>query len=236
MSIWALGALYEFYRIANATGKCCPLILLGLALSLFLIMQPLFVQPDITWLALTLAVIIPLIWVMLKRDKSTAFVSWAWTLAGVMYLGWLASHYVALRNLDFGREWVIFALFTTFVSDSSAYFIGRASGRHPLAPSISPRKTWEGAIGGLAGAVIASLALQWWLKLPLSYLGVALLGALASLFGQAGDLVESLFKRNTGAKDSSQALPGHGGFLDRIDSVVFTGVLVYYFVLILHRI
>jgi phosphatidate cytidylyltransferase len=84
--------------------------------------------------------------------------------------------------------------------------------------------------------VIASLALQWWLKLPLSYLGVALLGALASLFGQAGDLVESLFKRNTGAKDSSQALPGHGGFLDRIDSVVFTGVLVYYFVLILHRI
>ncbi len=230
MAIWALGALYEFYRIANATGKCCPLTYPGLALALLLIVQPLFHQPALGGPALALAVIVPLVWVMLQKDKSVAFVSWAWTLAGIMYLGWLASHYVALRGMDFGREWVIFALFCTFMSDSSAYFVGRAIGRHRMAPAISPNKTWEGAAGGLAGTVLASLFLQWWLKLPVSYAEIALLGAAVSIFGQVGDLVESLFKRNTGAKDSSRALPGHGGFLDRIDSIVFAGVAVYYYV------
>jgi phosphatidate cytidylyltransferase len=101
-----------------------------------------------------------------------------------------------------------------------------------LAPAISPKKTWEGAIGGIAGAVIASILLQWWLRLPISNVEIAILGAAVSLFGQIGDLVESLFKRNTGAKDSSQVLPGHGGFLDRIDSVVFAGLLVYYYVIL----
>jgi len=228
MSIWALGALFEFYRIANATGKCCPLTYPGLVLAFLLIIMPVFDQPALSWLVLTLSVVAPLVWVMMQRDKSIAFVSWAWTLAGIMYLGWLASHYVALRGLEFGREWCLFALFTTFVSDSSAYFVGRAVGRRPLAPSISPRKTWEGALGGLFGAVLASFLFQRWLALPLSYLGAALLAAAVSVFGQVGDLVESLFKRNTGAKDSSQALPGHGGFLDRIDSIVFAGALVYY--------
>ena len=231
MAIWALGALFEFYRIAGATGKCCPLTYPGLALALLLIIQPLFDRPGLDWLALSLAVILPLIWVMLQRDISTAFVSWAWTLAGIMYLGWLASHYIALRGLDYGREWVIFTLFATFVSDSSAYFVGRAVGRHQMSPAISPKKTWEGAAGGIIGAVIASIILQWWLNLPVSYIEIALLGAAVSAFGQIGDLVESLFKRNTGAKDSSNALPGHGGFLDRIDSVVFAGALVYYYVM-----
>ena len=232
MSVWALGALFEFYRIANATGKCCPLTYPGLLLAFLIIAQPVFGRPEITWLAITTAIVVPLIWVMLLRDKSVAFVSWAWTLAGIMYLGWLASHYVALRGLEYGKEWVIFALFTTFVSDSAAYFVGSAIGRHKLAPAISPKKTWEGAIGGIAGAVIASILLQWWLRLPISNVEIAILGAAVSLFGQIGDLVESLFKRNTGAKDSSQVLPGHGGFLDRIDSVVFAGLLVYYYVIL----
>jgi phosphatidate cytidylyltransferase len=234
MSIWALGALYEFYRIANATGKCCPLTYPGLALALLLVLQPISHRTDLQWLSLTLAIVLPLIWVMFQRDKSTAFVSWAWTLAGIMYLGWLTAHYVALRELTFGKEWVIFALFTTFISDSSAYFVGGALGRHKLAPTISPKKTWEGAAGGVAGAILGSLIRQWGLKLPVSYGEIAMLAAIGSIFAQIGDLVESLFKRNTGAKDSGQVLPGHGGFLDRIDSVVFAGLVVYYYVIFIH--
>jgi len=229
MSFWALNALYEFYRAVQTTGKGRPLIIPGLALALLLIIQPLFDRPDLERLVLVLAVTVPMVWIMLRHDKTTAFASWTWTLAGIIYLGWLVSHYITLRGMDYGREWAIFALFTTFVSDSSAYFIGRTLGRHRLAPMISPRKTWEGAIGGVVGAVMASFLLQWWLKLPTSYTGIALLAAIVSVFGQVGDLAESLFKRNTGAKDSGQMLPGHGGFLDRIDSIVFAGPIVYFY-------
>ncbi|MCL2149706.1 MAG: phosphatidate cytidylyltransferase [Dehalococcoidia bacterium] len=230
MAIWALGALYEFYRIICAAGKCRPLTYPGLALAFLLIVQPLIDLPDSSRLVLALAVVIPLVWLMFQRDKDAAFANWAWTLAGIMYLGWLVSPYIALRGLDYGREWVIFALFTTFVSDSTAYFVGRALGRHRLAPIISPRKTWEGAAGGVMGAMLASFILQSWLKLPVSYIGLAALAAVVSVFGQIGDLVESLFKRNTNAKDSSRALPGHGGFLDRIDSIIFAGLTVYFYV------
>ena len=132
-----------------------------------------------------------------------------------------------IRGMDYGRELVIFALFTTFISDSAAYFIGRTIGRHRLAPAISPRKTWEGAIGGVICTAIASLVLQRWLGLPLSYQVVAVLAVAVSVFGQIGDLAASLFKRNAGAKDSSQVIPGHGGFLDRIDSIIFAGLVVY---------
>jgi len=231
MAFWALGALYEFFRIAHSTGKGRPLIFPGLILALLIIIQPLFTISGSERLTLTLAAVIPMAWVMLRRDKTAAFASWIWTLAGIIYLGWLPSHYVALRGLDFGREWVIFALFITFVSDSAAFFVGRAIGRHYLAPTISPKKTWEGAVGGVVGATVASLVLQRWLGLPISYVGIAILAMAVSVFGQVGDLAESLFKRNTGAKDSGQTIPGHGGFLDRIDSVVFAGLVVYFYVI-----
>jgi len=231
MVIWATGALYEFYRIAQATGKCHPLIYPGLILAALLIIQPLFDLLGSDRLVLAIAVIGPIIWIMLRRDKSTAFASWIWTLAGIIYLGWLVSHFVALRGLDYGREWVVFALFVTFISDSTAYFVGRALGRHRMAPTISPRKTWEGAVGGVIGAILTSFILQWWLGLPIGYVGIGILAAAVSVFGQIGDLMASLFKRNSGAKDSGQAIPGHGGFLDRIDSVIFAGLVVYFYVI-----
>ena len=230
MAIWALSALYEFYRTAQATGKCRPLIYPGLALALLIVIQPLFDLSGLDRLVLALAVAIPIVIIMLRRDKTTAFASWIWTLAGIIYLGWLVSHYIAIRGMDYGREWIIFTLFTTFISDSASYFTGRAFGRHRMAPAISPRKTWEGAAGGMICAALVSLALQRWLQLPTGYISIAILAATVSIFGQIGDLVESLFKRNTGAKDSSQALPGHGGFLDRIDSVVFAGLVVYFYI------
>lgn len=234
VAIWGLCALYEFYRIAVSSGKARPLTYIGLLLALGFIIQPHFDWPDSSQALLTLTVALPLVLVMLRRDKSTAFTGWAWTLAGVLYLGWLTSRYVALRELPYGREWVIFALFITFASDSSAYFVGRLLGRHKMAPNISPGKTWEGAAGGVAGAVAIGLLLAWITKLPISYFGAALLSIATSIAGQVGDLAESLFKRNTGVKDASNAIPGHGGFLDRIDSVVFAGLVVYYYALLGH--
>ena len=138
---------------------------------------------------------------------------------------------MALRGLDSGRDWVFLALFITFASDTTAFFAGRAWGKHRLAPRISPRKTWEGAVAGVLGAIIASLALVIFFNLPLSHWQAGLLGLLVSVFGQLGDLAESLFKRNMGVKESGKLLPGHGGALDRIDSVVFASVVAYYFVL-----
>jgi phosphatidate cytidylyltransferase len=238
VAIWGLLAVFEFYKMVAAT-KVPPLTYFGLIWTLFFILSPHFDYAIITPILLTSAVILPLIW-LLRKPQPEAFTSWVWTIAGILYLGWLLSHFVALRGLDAGRNWVFFALFTTFASDTTAFFVGRALGRHPLAPHISPSKTWEGAIAGILGAIIISLCFipPTPLSLPLNYGQAILLGFLVSVFGQLGDLIESLLKRNTGVKDSSQLMPGpsqlipgHGGFLDRIDSVVFAGVVVYYYVI-----
>jgi phosphatidate cytidylyltransferase len=148
----------------------------------------------------------------------------------------MLSHYVTLRELSHGRELVLFALFSTFACDTVAYFIGRAWGRHLMAPSISPKKTWEGAIAGFIGAIAAAAALRGLLnlgdwELPLSYSQTIVVGCLIGFFAQLGDLLESLVKRRAGAKDSGRLIPGHGGILDRIDSLVFTGAIVYYYVI-----
>ena len=177
--------------------------------------------------------VLSLVWLLVRQRREGAFISWAWTLGGILYVGWLLSYFVGLRGLEDGRNWVFLAILVTFGSDTAAYFVGKALGRHKLAPRISPGKTWEGTIAGFAGAIVISLlfTLSTPLQLPIGYGQAVLLGFLISLFGQLGDLAESLLKRNTGVKDSGSLLAGHGGFLDRIDSIVFAGVVVYYYVL-----
>ena len=238
VAIWGLLAAFEFYKMVAGT-KVPPLTYFGLIWTLLFILsrdsellsiiEPHFETALLTPLLLTSAVVLSLIRLLVRPPKQEAFVGWIWTLAGILYLGWMLSHLVAIRGLDDGRDWVFLALLATFASDTAAYFVGRAWGTSKLAPRISPGKTWEGAIAGLIGAIIVSLLFT--LTLPLELWQAILLGFLISSFGQIGDLVESLFKRNMGVKDSSQLLPGHGGFLDRIDSVVFAGVVVYYYVI-----
>jgi len=239
VAIWGLLAAYEFYKIVSAS-KVPPLTYLGLFWTLIFIISPHYklIFPQVEYqvfmpLLLTLTVVSALIWAVLRRQKDGAFVGWVWTIAGVLYIGWLLSHFPALRGLEEGRNWVYFALFITFASDSAAFLVGRKIGRHLLAPSISPKKTWEGAAAGVLAAAAVSLIfiLPTPLKLPLLLWQAIVLGMLVSILGQLGDLAESLFKRNMGVKDSGKILPGHGGFLDRIDSVVFAGVVVYYFAL-----
>ncbi|MCK5577803.1 MAG: phosphatidate cytidylyltransferase [Dehalococcoidales bacterium] len=235
VSVWGVLAALEFYRIVASSGsRVSPLTGIGLAWTLFFILSPLFDYAYLNEILLTSAVVLPLLWLLSRRQQEGAFLSWAWTLAGIFYVGWLLGHFVALRELEFGREWVLLALFITFASDSAAYFVGRAWGRHRLAPAISPKKTREGALGGVLAAIAAGPLLVLILDLPISYAGVIPLALAISILGQAGDLIESLFKRNMGVKESGNTLPGHGGFLDRMDSVVFAGVAVYYYVVLLN--
>ncbi len=232
VALWGLLAAFEFYRMA-ATSRVSPLTYFGLIWTLLFIIRPHFDDTALTPLLLTSAIILSLIWLLLRRQKDGAFIGWAWTMGGILYIGWLLSHFVTLRGLDDGRNWVFLALFSTFASDTAAFFVGRALGKHRMAARISPGKTWEGAIAGVFGAMIVSLlfTLSTPLQLPLIYWQALLLGLLVSVFGQLGDLVESLLKRNTGVKESGRLIPGHGGVLDRIDSIVFAGIVVYYYVI-----
>jgi phosphatidate cytidylyltransferase len=227
VAIWGLLAVFEFYRLV-AVSEVRSLTAFGLLWTLLFILSPHFDYDFTVPLLLTSAIVLSLVWLVLRPQKEGVFLGWVWAIAGILYVGWLLSFLVGLR-LDAGRNWVFFALFTTFGSDTIAFFVGRALGRHRLAPSISPNKTWEGAIGGVFGAIIVSLlfTLPTPLNLPLSYGQAILLGLLVSVFGQFGDLVESLLKRNMGVKESGNMVPGHGGFLDRMDSVVFAGIVVY---------
>jgi phosphatidate cytidylyltransferase len=233
VAIWGGLAVLEFYgAVAGSRQKVQPLTYFGLVWTVLFIFGPLFGWAYTNPALLTSAVVLPPVWLLLRQQKEVAFLSWAWTMVGILYVGWLLSHYVALRELASGRDWVFFALFTTFASDSAAYFVGRAWGNHRLAPSISPGKTWEGAGGGILAAIAVGAILTLLPDLPIGYAQAIPLALAVSVFGQLGDLVESLFKRNMGVKDSGKALPGHGGFLDRMDSVLFAGVVVYYYVVL----
>jgi len=243
MVVFGILAALEFYRMV-AISKAPPLTYFGLIWTAFFILSrnsellsilESHFNPDLLMpLLLASAVVLSLIGLLARRQKEGAFTSWAWTIAGILYVGWLLSYLVALRGLDGGRNWVFFVLFVTWVSDTTAFFIGRRFGRHKLAPSISPGKTWEGTIGGICGAILMSILFftPTPFYLPLIYWQAILLGVLVSIFGQVGDFVESLLKRNMGVKDSGKLMPGHGGILDRIDSIVFAGIVVYYYALL----
>ncbi len=156
--------------------------------------------------------------------------SWAATVAAAGYPGALLASGFALRNGPDGLMWLSYAIAVAFASDTAAYVIGRRFGRHRLAPALSPGKTWEGAAAGVGGAVLVSAALVWILDLDgLPLLTAIALGAALSVLGQIGDLGESRLKRFAGVKDSGVLLPGHGGVLDRLDSliVIIPAVFLY---------
>jgi phosphatidate cytidylyltransferase len=225
--IWGLLAVLEFYRITGVT-KFLPLTVFGALATVLFITYPHCTFSSVIPFLLTGIVTLSLVVLVFLRQRDGIFAAWTWMMGGVLYVGWLLGLLVALR-LEAGRDWLYLVLFATFGSDTAAYFIGRFFGRHKLAPGISPGKTWEGAIAGVIGGVIVSLlfTLDTPLLLPISYGRAIFLGVIISVFGQLGDLAESLLKRNTGVKDSGSLMPGHGGLLDRMDSVVFAGAAVY---------
>jgi phosphatidate cytidylyltransferase len=243
----AIICLLELFA-AFAAGGFRPRVGLGLATSVALVvavaLQP-FVGFGLLPLVLTLALLASLLGELLRDDPANALASWALTLAGSLYIGWLLSHFILMRQLDIplrpapltplqiesGAAWVYLTMAITFLQDTAAYFVGRSLGRHKLAPRLSPKKTWEGALGGLAGAIGGSLLSIVLLGLPVS-LGVGmLLGLVGGVIGPLGDLAESWIKRQVGVKDAGSLIPGHGGVLDRADSLLFTAPALYYLIL-----
>jgi phosphatidate cytidylyltransferase len=185
------------------------------------------VQADLLRPLLTGLIISTLIWALYdKGEHPTA--DWGINVASALYLGFMLGHFVSLRVRSDGLQWMALALVMTWVCDTMAYFVGSALGKHKLWPRISPKKTWEGLIGGTVGALIAGPLLGGWL-VGLNWWQGLVLGALVAAADPFGDLAVSLFKRMAHAKDSSHLIPGHGGVLDRLDSLLFTVPIVTYF-------
>jgi phosphatidate cytidylyltransferase len=191
-------------------------------------------------LALTIAIVAALIERLARSSKERYLADTSVTVWALVYPGWLLGYFLWLRNLplagsgaipsarlETGVVLVYLVLILTWSYDSVAYVVGSAVGRHKLFPRISPSKTVEGALGGVAGSVAAALISRATLAPFLRPGEAVLLGVLLGAAAQAGDVVESMFKRSMGAKDSSNLIPGHGGFLDRFDSLLFTGPVFY---------
>ncbi|MCH8089996.1 MAG: phosphatidate cytidylyltransferase [Chloroflexi bacterium] len=225
----AIAALHELYFLISKRWTR-PFLLLGTFWTTAFLINSLFGGTKTMPIVAGAAVILSLPILPLRRRWREDLVPWAWTIAGAFLLGWTLSHLLLLRQLASGREWVLFTLFTIFAADASAYFVGKALGRHKLAPRISPKKTWEGAIGGMAGALLIGLLIHYSLGLPVETAQVLGIAATIAVASTLGDLSESYLKRWVGAKEAGSWVPGHGGLLDRLDSVVLTVVVVYYYV------
>ena len=153
--------------------------------------------------------------------------------SGLLLVAFPLSFAIRLDGLGAqGPALLLFALVIVWASDTVAYFVGRAIGNHPLAPRLSPKKTWEGAVAGFAGSLLVPLAFMPWVNVSLFHLlGMA---ALANVAGQVGDLLESGYKRSAGIKDSGRLLPGHGGVLDRIDALILAVPVVWYYWILIY--
>jgi len=150
----------------------------------------------------------------------------AWMIAGPLYIGLLAT-LGRLHMRDNGGGWVVLTMMLAWWGDTGGYFAGRAFGKHKLYEKVSPKKTIEGSIGGLAGSVLGALCAHYWYLQALPLVDGIILALIAGALGQAGDLCESLIKRSTGVKDSGFIVPGHGGLLDRVDALVFTSAATW---------
>jgi phosphatidate cytidylyltransferase len=164
------------------------------------------------------------------EDRRDRYRQLGWTLLGAFYIGYLIPHFALLFALPSGREWVIFVLLVVMAGDTSGYFVGTFLGKKKLAPRISPGKTVEGALGSIGASLLGGVVGSRILSVATPWPEAVLLSLLLSVLGQAGDLFESWIKRVFSVKDSGRLLPGHGGLLDRMDSLIFAVVFTTYYV------
>jgi len=219
--------LVEYFHMAfgDRWGLQVIGVAAGLVVAYPMLIQPEFVRPPPV-LALTFAILF-VVFLFTRADLQERYQELGVTVVGVLYLGYLFPHYAVLYGQ--GKEWVLWVLFAVFAGDTLAYFVGMAVGRRRLYPEVSPGKTMAGAAGSLVGTVVTgAVAGQWLLGVPVAHL--ISLSIVLSVFGQAGDLFESWIKRTFESKDSGFIIPGHGGLMDRLDSLIFPGVVGTYYV------
>ena len=233
VTVGILLGLYEFYRLYYQTPRRLEIVfgmIGGFLLAVMFYRQS--GSPSIgmerEWVS-GLIVTGLLLQLFGKKDLKNTLSDGAVLVLGVFYVSWFLGHLILLRNMARGEYLIFFVFLVTWSCDTGAYYTGRLLGRRPLAPQVSPNKTVEGAIGGMVGCLASAVLARWWFLPDLSLQDAVGLGLLLGILAQLGDLVESMFKRSAGVKDSGRLFPAHGGILDKVDSLIFTAPAFYYY-------
>lgn len=224
-------AQYEYYRLHFAARWSSSM---GVGLALGLLVTAAFAVPGhLSGQALVTLIMATILLNQLiaGRNVKSGFHDTAVLVFGVFYIAWLLSHLISIRQFEEGVFLIFFLFLVTWTNDTAAYYCGTLWGRHHMAPVISPKKTWEGAAGGLLGSLAIAFACRAWFLPSLSAADAFWLGLLLGIAAPLGDLCESILKRSAGVKNSGSLIPGHGGILDRIDSLIFTTPAFYYYLL-----
>ncbi len=228
-------AAWEFGRIFRVAGyHASTYLLVG---GVFFLLASRNFLPSLAPAVLTICILAAMTWHLLDYEKGgdLSATDFAITVTGIVYLGWVGSYLIDLRNLDQGVWWFFLVLSSVWLADSFAFFIGVRFGRHRLSPRLSPKKSWEGYMGGILFGTLGTAGLAvWWATLGgpdvTWWQGIGM-GAMLSILTTLGDLGESMIKRQAGVKDLSNIMPGHGGVFDRIDSWLW-GATIGYFIII----
>jgi phosphatidate cytidylyltransferase len=227
-------AAWEYWRMFYRGGYR-PSVFLIVAGAMILCLARFLWDINVSALVLTLAILVIMavqVFIFANGD-TTGAVDFNINIGGVIYLGWIGSYLISLRNMPDGFWWFLLVLPITWISDGGAYLVGRRLGRHKMAPNVSPNKSWEGYVAGIITGIIGAtlLAALWHLRAPIiTPLKGLILGAVISIVSPLGDLGESMLKRGFGIKDSSNLIPGHGGILDRVDSWLWAAPLGFYMI------
>ena len=220
----------EYVKILQHKGFY-PSLKVILLSDLFLAAIAYLQRFDLVAVALIFCPIVTFMWVLFK-GRQPYIANVATTILGFVYCGWFPLHLMFLRDLSCekyssGLGFVVVMFTAILMTDIGCYYAGRHLGKHKLAPVVSPNKTIEGSVGGALAAIVSSVVVCYFIGV--NWVVALILGFLSTMFAQIGDLCESLIKRDAGVKDSGDTLPGHGGFLDRCDSFVFTIPVIFYF-------
>jgi phosphatidate cytidylyltransferase len=225
--------LWEFNGLSEGMGSRAPAWLL-FPLGLFFAFSGTLLKGIDVTLVLALALVGGLAAFLVVPGRRQGLSRWAMGMAGALYVGMPFNFYLLLyTSKPHGLEWTLFTIFAVVLSDAAALLVGSRIGRHPFFANVSPNKTLEGAIAGVFGAVIVML-IGVSAVIGVSPVHAIVLGLLVGISAEVGDLVESQMKRLADVKDSSHLIPGHGGVLDRIDSILFPPILVYFYVTVFH--
>lgn len=178
-----------------------------------------------------LFLVFALLFLFRVRNITTAAREIAYAVLGFIYIPFLLMHLVMLHRTTYGWQWLLVIMLIVMTNDTAAYYTGSAFGKHRLYPLISPKKSVEGALGGLAGSICGTILAKFTFFPELPLADAVITAVVIGILGQTGDLFESLLKRSFGVKDSGSIIPGHGGVLDRMDSIIFAAPAMYYYVI-----
>ncbi len=222
--------LYEYFSLARPHNSLPPAF--GLAWGAAVAVSTLCSRPVLIGAALSAGLFLAFFLALRDSQPARALSGVSNSLLGVVYVGFLLPHFIWVRGGPDGAAWVFFVLLVAMLGDTAGYAVGRMWGKHKLIPHVSPGKTIEGSGGSVLGNLCAAILSWVWFLPQRTLLELLLLGLGTGFLAQAGDLCESAIKRAFGAKDSGHLLPGHGGILDRVDSLLFPAVFIYYYVTI----